>query len=52
MNIQEIIESGIIELYVMNALPEDEAMQVAALAVTHPEIRAEIEDVEIGRAHV
>ena len=46
MNIQEIIESGIIELYVMNALPEDEAMQVAALAVTHPEIRAEIEDVE------
>ncbi len=46
MNIQEIIESGIIELYVMNALPEDEAAGVAALATAHPEIRLEIEQVE------
>lgn len=46
MNIQEIIESGIIELYVMNALPEDEAARVEALARAHPEIRMEIEDTE------
>jgi anti-sigma-K factor RskA len=46
MNIQEIIESGVIELYVMNALPKDEAAQVEALAVKHPEIRKEIEAIE------
>ncbi len=46
MNIQEIIESGIIELYVMNALPEDETAEVEALAVEHPEIRMEIESVQ------
>ena len=46
MNIQEIIESGIIELYVMNALPEDEAVRVEALALAHPEIRMEIEDAQ------
>ena len=46
MNIQEIIESGVIELYVMNALPEDEAARVEDLAVEHPEIRMEIEEVQ------
>ena len=46
MNIQEVIESGIIELYVMNALPEDEAARVEALALAHPEIRMEIEDAQ------
>ena len=46
MNIQEIIESGIIELYVMNVLPKDEAAQVEALAVEHAEIRIEIEDIQ------
>ena len=46
MKIQEIIESGIIELYVMNALPKDEAVQVEALAVAHPEILVEIEDIQ------
>ena len=57
MNIQEIIESGIIELYVMNALPEDEAVRVEALALAHPEIRMEIEDAQTvlekyAQAHV
>ena len=47
MNIQEIIESGIIELYVMNALPEDEAARVEALALAHPEIRSEIGNTQI-----
>ncbi len=46
MNIQEIIESGIIELYLMNALPKDEAAEVEALAVAHSEIRVEIEDIQ------
>ncbi len=46
MNIQEIIESGIIELYVMNALPEDEAAEVEKLAVEHSEILVEIDNVQ------
>ncbi len=46
MNIQEIIESGIIELYVMNALPSDEAAQVEALTGEHPEIVMEIEKIQ------
>jgi anti-sigma-K factor RskA len=43
MTIREIIESGIIELYVMNALPAEEAAQVEAWAAEFPEVHAEIE---------
>ena len=46
MNIQEYIESGIIELYVMNALSESEAAEVRTLAQQHPEVQAEIDEVE------
>ena len=46
MNIREYIESGTIELYVMNALSESEAAQVEALALQNPEILAEIEEVQ------
>jgi anti-sigma-K factor RskA len=48
MTIREIIESGIIELYVMNALPAEESAQVEAWAGEFPEVRAEIEAIEIS----
>lgn len=46
MNIQEYIESGIIELYVMNTLPESEMADVEAMARQYPDIQAEIEEVQ------
>ncbi len=46
MNIREYIESGAIELYVMNALSESEAAEVETLALQNSEILAEIEEVQ------
>jgi anti-sigma-K factor RskA len=46
MNIQEYIESGIIELYVMNALPDTEKAEVEAMARQYPDIQAEIEEIQ------
>jgi anti-sigma-K factor RskA len=46
MNLQEIIESGLIELYAMNALSEAEAAQVEAWAKVFPEVRTEIEEAQ------
>ena len=56
MNIREIIESGTIELYVMNALPVEEAARIKELALQYPEIQAEITALEsaleqFGQAH-
>ena len=46
MNLPEIIESGLIELYAMNALSAAEAAQVEAWAAEFPEVRAEIEEAQ------
>ena len=46
MNIREYIESGVIELYVMNTLSEAEAAEVEALTLQYPEIQSEIEEVQ------
>ncbi len=46
MNIQEYIESGIIELYVMNVLTEAEQAEVEVLARQYPDIQLEIEEVQ------
>lgn len=46
MNLQEIIESGLIELYAMNALSAAEVAQVEAWATAFPEVRAEIEEAQ------
>ncbi len=46
MNLSEIIESGLIELYAMNALSAAEAAQVEAWAAEFPEVRAEIEEAQ------
>jgi mannose-6-phosphate isomerase-like protein (cupin superfamily) len=47
-NVKEYMESGILELYVMGAVTEEEAQQVETLAAQHPEVAREIE--EISRA--
>jgi anti-sigma-K factor RskA len=46
MTIKELIESGSLELYVMNILPDDERRNIESLAVQHPEIRTEIAAIE------
>jgi anti-sigma-K factor RskA len=46
MNVKEIIESGLIELYAMNALSAAEVAQVEAWAAEFPEVRAEIEEAQ------
>ena len=46
MDIREYIESGVIELYVMNTLTEAEAAELEALALQHPEIQSEIKEVQ------
>jgi anti-sigma-K factor RskA len=46
MNVKEIIESGLIELYAMNALSAAETAQVETWAAQFPEIRAEIEEAQ------
>ena len=45
-NIQEIIESGKLELYVLNALPRDEMAQIEAYANDIPDIKREIEEIQ------
>jgi anti-sigma-K factor RskA len=46
VNIQEYIESGVLELYAMGALPPAEMKEVEELAEAHPEVRAEIRAIE------
>ncbi len=46
MTVQDLIESGYIELYVMGALPEEESIHLERMAASYPEVRAEIEKVE------
>lgn len=46
MDIQAYIESGILELYVSDKLPENEAQEVYEYAQRYPEIQREIESIE------
>ena len=46
MNIQDIIESGSLELYVMGALSPEETKEVDGWRKTHPEINDEIKRIE------
>jgi mannose-6-phosphate isomerase-like protein (cupin superfamily) len=47
MNIKKYISSGVIEMYVMGALPANEATELTSLATQHPEINEEIEKVSL-----
>jgi anti-sigma-K factor RskA len=46
MNVKEYIASGILELYVYGALPEDESAEVTKMIKKYPEVRAEVEEIE------
>ncbi|MDR5589998.1 anti-sigma factor [Christiangramia sp. SM2212] len=48
MDIQEYISSGILELYVYGALTEAESREVSKALKEHPEIRKEVEEIEIA----
>lgn len=48
MNIQEYISSGILEQYVLGTLSVGEAREVIANAAQYPEIRVELEAIEIA----
>lgn len=48
MDIQEYISSGILELYVYGALTEEESKEVSKALKEHPEIREEVEEIEVA----
>lgn len=45
-DLNQYIETGVLELFVMGLLSKEEAMEVESLAVAHPEIREEIAAIE------
>ena len=45
-NIKSYIESGILELYVLGDLSSQEMAEVEQMAQLHPEIKAELEEIE------
>lgn len=48
MNIEEYISSGILEAYVMDQLTSAERTEVESAATDHPEIREELEKIELS----
>ncbi|MUP47188.1 anti-sigma factor [Gramella sp. BOM4] len=48
MDIKEYISSGILELYVYGALTEAESREVSRVLKEHPEVRKEVEEIEIA----
>lgn len=46
IDIQEYIDSGVLELYVYGTLSEKESLEVSRLVVLHPELNAEVERIE------
>ena len=48
MNIKEYIESGILELYVLGVASEEETLEIQKLAIIHPEIKNEIEEISLA----
>lgn len=51
-NIQEYLESGILELYVYGALTEAENEEVRQAIQKHPELRQEVEQIEEAMLHL
>ncbi|TRO66714.1 anti-sigma factor [Christiangramia sabulilitoris] len=48
MDIKEYISSGILELYVYGALTEAESREVSQVLKKHPEVRQEVEEIELA----
>jgi mannose-6-phosphate isomerase-like protein (cupin superfamily) len=46
LNLKPYIESGILELYALNSLPDEEKMGVERMLATYPELRAELNGIE------
>jgi len=46
VNVNEIIESGRLEEYVLGILPDKEAEEITRLCAAHPEIKAAVESIE------
>lgn len=46
MNLKEIIDSGVLEEYVLGTLPEKEAEEITRLCAEHPELASEVEAIE------
>ena len=47
MDIKEYISSGVLELYVLGALDETEAHEVELHVQQHPQIKEELENIQI-----
>jgi anti-sigma-K factor RskA len=45
-NIKAYIESGILELYILGDVSMDEKLQVEAMVIKHPAIKAELDEIE------
>ena len=52
MNPEEIITSGILEMYVCGALPADEALEVEQAIESYPEVKREVEIIEESLLHL
>ena len=52
MNIQEYIESGILEAYVLGSASEAEARELLYLKDKHPEIRQALQELEMDMEHI
>jgi len=48
MNVKEFIESGTLELYALGELSEKEAKEVESLMMKYPEIREELDQIELA----
>nr|WP_068888764.1 cupin domain-containing protein [Pedobacter panaciterrae] len=48
MNLQTYIESGILELYVLNLLDESERLMVQSMVSKNPELKIEIQEIELA----
>ncbi len=48
MDTRDLTESGNLELYVYGLLPEDEARRIAAMSAENPQLREEIEQIELA----
>lgn len=48
MNIQEYIASGILESYIIGEVSAEEAAQVEKMAADHPEVKAELDKIELA----
>lgn len=52
MNIQEYIESGILELYVLGSVTEDEAVELLYYKEHYPEVKNALNEIEVDMERV